>query len=111
VAGSNIECTAMPNRSPYVRFKRNQTQGVIKIVVTDAQPLSPKSVAGPPPFTIAVASLFICCTPHQEAALGLDPILDPNTPTLTETQRHRLVCQNSKSADKIKTNDTSQHTM
>ena len=45
-------------------------------MVTDAQPLSPKSVAGPPPFTIAVASLFICYTPHQEAALGLDPSLD-----------------------------------
>ena len=47
----------MPNRSPYVRFERNQPQGVIKIVVTDAQPLSPKSVAGLPLFIIAAAPL------------------------------------------------------
>jgi hypothetical protein len=55
VAGSNLECTGMPSSSPYVGFERNQSQGVIKIVVTDAQPLSPKSVAGLPLITIAAA--------------------------------------------------------
>jgi hypothetical protein len=29
-SGSNLECTAMPSSSPYVRFESNQQQGVIK---------------------------------------------------------------------------------
>jgi hypothetical protein len=59
-------------------------------------------------------SYAIPCRRYRATELerkGLDPILDPNSPELAKTQRHRLVCQNSKSADKIKTNDTSQHTM
>jgi hypothetical protein len=78
---------------------------------TQLVPLVLKSVAGAAVFHHRGGLFISAATPHQRAALGLDPILDPNSPTLTETRRHRLVCQNSKSADKIKTNDTSQHAM
>jgi len=54
-SGSNLESIAMPSSSPYVRFERNQQQGVIKNRGHRRPAPQPKSVAGLPLFTIAAA--------------------------------------------------------